>query len=162
MPNETDKDRSYLVGEREAVLTELQERGCFEQFRSKEPELVDRYLKLSAAIVSYDAAAAEISASNPESEEYREILNPLKAVETLLSKVGRPLAVDDIARSLQEGGWAKGRIKYPHHNIKYAVANHTKKKLLQRKKVKLLKEVNGLIGKIEWPDEMFAIQEEKE
>jgi hypothetical protein len=147
MFNELQNIRSLIEDRRAALLAAL---------RRKAPEEITEYLKITAAIKAMDIPA-ETGAG-----EYKKFRKPLDAVEALLNKAEKPLIVEDIAKSIEDGGWARGQVKNPYWNIIYAIRNHLNpRKPLKRPKVKRLKEVNGLIGKIEWQDEMFAaIQEE--
>ena len=144
MPNEPQNIRSFLEDRQAALLAAL---------RRKAPEEITEYLKVTAAIAAVNSTAETIVV-----DEYRGIRKPLDAVDTYLKNKGLPAPRKVIAKVLEEGGFAKDEVQRPYWNVLSAIEYN-----LKSSKDKRIKEVNGLIGKIEWPDAMFiAIQEEKE
>jgi hypothetical protein len=138
MPNETQNALSFLESAIAKTLAELQR---------KEPALVVEYLKLCAA---RDALA---TTSSGDSEAYSGIYKPPDAVEAYLDNTGRPASRETIAVALKDGGWGVGRVKNPYWNILSILEYHFE----ELKSEPRFKEINGLVGKVGWPDEMFSL-----
>ena len=61
-----------------------------------------------------------------------------------------------IAKVLEEGGFARGQVQRPYWNVLSAIDYH----LESSKSSKRIAEINGLIGKADWPKEMFVWRSE--
>ena len=145
MPNEPQSVRSFLIDREAALVSEL---------RRDKPDAFNEYLKVRAAIEAMDSTAETIG------DAYYDIRKPLDAVEAYLKKIGRPTAMKAIAKDCMAGGFGRGQVQRPDQNIMYALRRNIEK---EEKSAKRFKELNGLVGKVEWPEEMFsAIQKEKE
>lgn len=142
MPNEPKSARSFLADREAALIAEL---------RRDKPDAFNEYLKIRAAIEAMDTTAERIV------DEYRGIRRPLDAVDHFFKKTGGPAAREFIAKTLEDGGFAKDEVQRPYWNVISAIDYN-----IEKAKKKRVKEVNGLIGKFEWTDDMFAIQKEKE
>lgn len=138
MPNEPQSVRSFLVNREAALVSEL---------RRDKPDAFNEYLKVRAAIEAMDSTAEAIG------DEYYDIRKPLDAVEAYLSKTGKPSSMKTIAKVCMEGGFGRGQVQRPDQNIEYAVVRNIDKSPKDKKK--RFKEINGLVGKVEWPEEMF-------
>lgn len=136
MPNEIKSARSFLADREAALITEL---------RRDKPDVFNEYLKIRAAIEAMDATA------ETGVDEYYGFRKPLDAIEAYLDKKGKPAPRRTIAKVLEEGGFARGQVQRPFWNVLSAIDYH----LEQAKSEKRFVEINGLIGKAEWPEEMF-------
>jgi hypothetical protein len=139
MPNESQSPRSYLEEARLKTLGEL---------RRRVPELITEYLKLTAAIDAMDSTEGDDDAA------YSGVHKPLDAIEAYLENTGKPASRESIARALAEGGWGLGRVKRPYWNLLSMLDYH----FSELKSEPRFKEINGLVGKVGWPDEMFALK----
>jgi hypothetical protein len=61
-----------------------------------------------------------------------------------------------IAKVLEEGGFARGQVQRPYWNVLSPIDYH----LESSKSSKRIVEINGLIGKADWPKEMFVWRSE--
>lgn len=138
MPEQSE--RSFLEERKAEYLAEL---------RRREPELIAKFLKVAAAIEAFNATEGETAAI----DDYSHIFKPLDAIESYLDKTGRPAPRETIAKSLEDGGWGKGRVKRPYWNLLSILEYHLGPKF---KSERSFKEINGLVGRIEWPDEEFT------
>lgn len=140
MPNEPQNTRSFLENRRAALIAEL---------RRAVPDLFNEYLSTIAAI---DAANSVIE---DQGVSFVDIRAPLDVVDVYLKKVGKPTPLKVIAKQCKEGGFAKNQVQRPDQNIEYAVKRNVKKSPKDKKK--RFKEINGLVGKVEWREEMFRV-----
>jgi hypothetical protein len=131
------ESRSSLESKAAAALLEL---------RIAAPELVAELLQLEAAIAAMDAVAKSIT------NEYSGFRKPLDAIEAFLDKRGKPTPRRTIAKMLEQGGFARGQVQHPFWNVLSVIEYH----LARSKSAKRLVEINGLIGKMEWPEDMFV------
>ena len=138
MPNEPQNTRSLLEKRRTALIAEL---------RRTVPDLFNEYLSTNAAIEAVNAAFEDSGVS------FVGIRAPLDAVDVYLNKVGKPTPLKIIAKECKEAGFAKNQVQRPDQNIEYAVRRNVDKNPKDKKK--RFKEINGLVGKVEWPDDMF-------
>lgn len=137
MPNESQNARSFLEDRRTAVLAEL---------RRLAPELINEFLKLNAAIAAMDETAETVV------DEYYGFRKPLDAIGAYLDKKGKPAPRRTIAKVLEEGGFARGQVQRPFWNVLSAIDYHLEQSKSEKKR---FVEINGLLGKVEWPEEMF-------
>ena len=140
MPNEPQSVRSFLVDREAALVSEL---------RRDKPDAFNEYLKVRAAIEAMDSTAETIG------DAFYDIRKPLDAVEAYLKKIGRPTAMKIIAKDCMEGGFGRGQVQRPDQNITYALRRHL---LKGKKDAKRFKELNGLVGMIDWPVNMFVTE----
>jgi hypothetical protein len=139
MPEQNE--RSFLEERKAEYLAEL---------RRREPELIAKFLKVTAAIEAFNSTeTTEITAV----DEYANIFKPLDAIESYLDKTGKPAARETIAKSLEDGGWGKGRVQRPYWNILSILEYHLGPKFKSERR---FQEINGRVGRIEWPDEDFT------
>jgi hypothetical protein len=131
------ESRSSLESKAAAALLEL---------RIAAPELVTELLQLEAAIAAMDAVAKSIA------NEYNGFRKPLDAIEAFLDKRGKPTPRRTIAKMLEQGGFARDQVQHPFWNVLSVIEYH----LTRSKSAKRLVEINGLIGKIDWPEDMFV------
>jgi hypothetical protein len=142
MPKDEQNPRSFLEERRSRTLAEL---------RRKVPELIKEYLRLTAAIDAMD------SADETKESAYAEIYKPLDAVDAYLESTGKPAPRETIARALADGGWGAGRKSRPYWNLLSMMKYHLGTGDKSLKSEPRLKEINKLVGKVEWPDEMFRV-----
>lgn len=138
MPEQNE--RSFLEERKAEYLAEL---------RRREPELIAKFLRVTAAIEAFNSTEGEVVAV----DDYSHIFKPLDAMESYLDKTGRPASRETIARSLEDGGWGKKRVKRPYWNLLSILEYHLGSSFKSERR---FKEVNGLVGRIEWPDEAFT------
>lgn len=80
-------------------------------------------------------------------------MEPIEAVVEILEEIKRPLSVDDIARMLKAGGISMGVSAAKggaDGDLKRSIGYYTGRSLR-------IREVNGLIGLVEWPDDKFGL-----
>jgi hypothetical protein len=121
------------------------------ELRRREPELIAKFLKVTAAIDAMKAMGS--TEETPIAvDEYASIFKPLDAIESYLDKTGKPAAREVLAKSLEDGGWGKGRVKRPYWNLLSILEYHLGPSFKSEPR---FKEINGLVGRIEWPDDVF-------
>jgi hypothetical protein len=88
--------------------------------------------------------------------EGADLSKPLDAIEAYLDKRGYPATRELIAKSLQDGGWGRDRVARPYWNLLSIMEYQFSPKL---KSEPGLRELNGLVGRVEWPDDVFRQDE---
>lgn len=135
-------ERSFLEDRKAEYMAEL---------RRREPELFPKFLKVAAAIEAFSSTEGEAAPV----DDYSHIPKPLDAIESYLDKTGQPASRETISQELADGGWGKKRVARPYWNLLSILEYHLETSKSERR----FKEVNGLVGRIEWPDEAFVESE---
>lgn len=133
----TDKDiHAELVERRDEVFAKL---------RDREPDLVARWVQLNAAIAGIEAESTRVV----RKDEYSGFRKPSEALFAYLDRIARPQAREEIAQALVDGGYGRGT-KKPYWILVRTVEYQLEKEGAE------LKEINGLVGRIEWPKDLFV------
>lgn len=155
MPEQNE--RSFLEERKAEYLAEL---------RRREPELTVKFLRVSAAIDAMDSMGSTEETLPPDNAgdagaySDPELSKPLYAIAVFLDKEGGPVTRERIADSLEDGGWGKGRVQRPTYSLRamfdYYLGTKDKSKPAKSTSKDIpIKEINGLVGRVEWPNEVF-------
>lgn len=139
------------MSEKKSILAELIERRdeVFLKMRDREPELYAEMIELNAAISGIKAESSRFV----RQDEYSAFRKPSEAIFAYLDRVQKPQPQDEMCQDMVNGGYGRGTERpYAdlYNGINYQV---TKDK-------PSLKQINGLIGKLEWPEEWFVTQKD--
>jgi hypothetical protein len=138
MPRESKTALQKLQDQRTRILDEL---------RRLQPDLVNELLQLNIALAVLEYKA-EI-----ENDEYLGYRSPLDAMLLYLDKVARAVPRERMAKEIAAGGYGRGTIQRPYWTLLATINYH-----LEGKKKRIV-ERNGLIGKPDWPEELFKPEE---
>lgn len=127
-----------LIERRDEVLRKLRER---------EPEVVERLIFLNGAI--YGAQAESARMVRPD--EYAGIHKPSDALFSYLDKMKTPQIREEMCQALVDGGYTD-KTEDPYWSLIRATYYQVRKKRLVER--------SGLLGKSEWPKELFVAKKE--
>lgn len=143
------KAGSLMSETNERLFLEERKAEYLAELRRREPELIAKFLRVTAALEAFGSTEGATAAV----DDYSLIFKPLDAIEAYLDKTGTPAPRVTIAKSLEDAGWGKKRVKRPYWNLLSMLEYHFGP---DYKSERRFKEVNGLVGRIEWPDEAFT------
>jgi hypothetical protein len=132
----TEREPEFMT-ESKSLLAELKQRrdNLLLKLREREPEMIAQVIQLNVAISGLEAGSV--------------FRKPSEAIFSYLDQRARPQVREDICRALVNGGYGEGTEKSYWiliRSVNYQV------------ETKRLIEINGLIGKADWPKKMFAEQ----
>jgi hypothetical protein len=136
-----------MTGEK-SILAELIERrdDVILMLRDREPALVEKLTQLNAAISGIETESPRAV----KEDEYSGFRKPSPALFFYLDRMQKPLPRDEMCQVLVDGGYGRGTDE-PYWDLIRATYYQIKKKRLVER--------NGLIGKPEWPEELFLPEE---
>lgn len=136
-----------MTAEPPNILLELKERRdqVLSKLRTLDPNLTAQLVQLNAAIVGIEAESGRAV----RQEEYAHFRKPSEAIHAYLDRVQIPKSNRAIAQALVDGGYARESTR-PFWDVIDAI-----KYQLETER---LKEVNGLVGKIDWPNDLFVAE----
>lgn len=139
------------MSEKKSILAELIERRdeVFLKLRDREPELYAEMIELNAAISGIKAESARVV----RKDEYSGFRKPSEALIAYLDRVQKPQIREEMCRALVDGGYGGGKESH------YWVLIRSVEYQVREKKDPVLKEINGLVGKLDWPEEWFNEKE---
>ena len=122
-----------LIERRDKVFLEL---------RNREPDLVSKLAQLNAAISGIEAETSRAIKQG----EYSGFRKPSPALCSYLDRVQKPQVREEMCQALVDGGYGRGTNR-PYWDLIRAIDYQIgKKRLVER---------NGLIGRPDWPEELF-------
>lgn len=129
------------------ILLELKERRdqVLSKLRAREPDLTAQLVQLNAAIAGIEAESGRAV----RQEEYTLFRRPSEAIHAYLDRVQIPKPSRAIAQALVDGGYAREATR-PFWDVIDAIKYQLE--------IEKLKEVNGLVGKVDWPTELFVAE----
>jgi hypothetical protein len=122
-----------LIERRDKVLLEL---------RDREPDLVAKLTQLNAAISGIEAEPTRVV----RQDEYSGFRRPSPALFFYIDRMQKPQPRDEMCQVLVDGGYTDDTDDPYWSLIRATYYQKKKKRLVER---------NGLIGKPEWPEELF-------
>jgi hypothetical protein len=138
----TEREPEFMT-ESKSLIAELKQRrdNLLLKLREREPEMVAQLIQLNVAISGLDAGSARRG-------EYSGFRKPSEAIFAYLDQTAKPQVREDMCRALVNGGYGDGTDPY-WDLIRTTYYQIKKKRLI---------EINGLIGKADWPKKMFEEQ----
>jgi hypothetical protein len=129
-----------------SILAELIERRekVFLELRDREPDLVEQLNQLNAAISGINAESARVV----RKDKYSGFRKPSPALFSYLDHVQKPQVREEMCQALVDGGYGRGT-EGPYWILIRTIDYQTTKSKPS------LKQINGLIGKLDWPEELF-------
>lgn len=95
-----------------------------------------------------------IAALEPGNMKYARHKSVVHAILDFLDEVGRPVPAEEIVSALASGGF-RGGGEAIKANIRRSLSSFTEGAAGTR--LRQIKEVNGLMGKRDWPDDRFTL-----
>lgn len=138
------------MSEPKSILAELIERRdeVILKLRDREPDLVEQLNQLNAAISGIGSESKRVV----RQDEYSGFRKPSEALFAYLDRLQRPQVREEMCKALVDGGYGRGTDE-PYWDLIRATYYQVKKKRLVER--------NGLIGKSDWPKELFETQKER-
>lgn len=129
------------------ILAELTQRRdeVLNKLRAREPDLVGQMIQFNAAIVGIKAESKPII----KSDEYSGFRKPSGALFAYLDKMKKPQPRDKMCQAIIDGGYTDDTDN-PYWSLMRGVYYQIKKKRLIER--------NELIGKSDWPKEVFKAE----
>lgn len=124
-----------------SLLAELKQRrdNLLLKLREVDPERVTQLIQLNVAISGLEAGSVRKG-------EFSGFRKPSEAIFAYLDQRAKPQVKEDICRTLVNGGYGEGT------EDSYWILIRSVNYQIERDR---LVEINGLIGKAEWPKKMF-------
>lgn len=148
--NSIKKLQKELLEEKKAALANFLSRSLpkeFNEYLAVVAELRDIDFTVETDITN-PPPKAEVAAT--QSGEFDWCEYPIDAIEAYLDKVKAPQERETIVRDLIASGFRRTWETNIPWAIKYGFRYHLKTG------TERIKEINGLVGKYEWPDDMFS------
>jgi hypothetical protein len=127
------------------ILLEFKERReqVIAKLRNREPELTAELVQWNSVIGALEAEAGRAVLR----EEYTHFRKPSEAIHAYLRRIQLPQPRRTIAKALVDGGYAR-ESQRPFWDVIDAIKYQLD--------VEQLKEVNGLVGEVDWPEDIFV------
>jgi hypothetical protein len=127
-----------------SILVELIERRdeVFLKLRDREPDLVSKLTQLNAAISGIEAESTRLV----KRDEYSGFRKPSDALFAYLDRAQKPQVREEMCRALVNGGYTDDTDDSYWSLIRATYYQIKMKRLVKR---------NGLLGKSEWPKDIF-------